>query len=477
MNFRKFLLISLSLLFIAGVCVADSVRISQVDSQGLLLKQQVTLYISVTNDRGIPLTKLNKENFKILESPDGKSYKPVEEIIQFQSGINHVAGVNFLLLIDNSESMYWTMEGNKTDKDSQRRITIAKKAVASFLQSITNPNDNVGIASYNSYYTLLSEPSNEIRNAQQQLDRIERPKGDAIYTELYASLNLAIEEFDITKGRKSVIILSDGVNNPVYNHTKKVNEQFGTKSTSYKKPLELLQLEGISLYVIYFGEKSDKKDRFLKTIAQQFGGVTFDAHNQRELSRVYTRITDQIQKEYVVAYRATMSAADRKHVRVNYQKGNQKKSVSRYYLASSVFGQSSSSFHPVLLITFLVSMGLLWLLSRLKFEKQRPQPSLEVLNAGAGKLSTQILTLGGEETIIGSSPNADMTIAGLPSVEENHVTIVFDASKEKYALKGKGKMLVNNQIVTTKILEPGDLINIDGATIVFDEGFEKEDGK
>ena len=476
MRFLKYLLIISFIQLLSGICAADSIRISQVDSQDLLLKQEITLYLSVTDDKGVPLTTLQQDNFQVLESPDGKSYKPVDEILHFQSGIDHVGGVSFLLLIDNSESMYWTIEGEKNSKEELRRISIAKKAVTSFLRSISNPNDKVGIASYNSYYTLLAKASSEIGEVEKQLATIKRPEGDEIYTELYASLNLAVEEFDMTRGRKAVIILSDGIDNPVYNNTKHVNKQFGSKKTSYQKPLQLLQLEGIPLYVIYFGAKSDQKDRHLKTIASQSGGVTFDAHNQAQLSDVYTRIMDQIQKEYVVSYRATMDAADRKRVRVTYQDGSKKKSVSRYYLSSSVFGRPSASFHPILLITVVISFVLLWLLSKIKFEKQRPQPSIEVLNAGAGKLSTQILTLGKEETIIGSSPKADMTIAGLPSVGENHATIVFDSAKNKYLLKGEGKMLVNNQPVVTKILEPGDLINIDGATIVFDEGAGKDKG-
>jgi hypothetical protein len=99
------------------------------------------------------------------------------------------------------------------------------------------------------------------------------------------------------------------------------------------------------------------------------------------------------------------------------------------------------------------------------------------LNAGAGKISTQILTLGSGETIIGSSRKADMTIAGLPAVEDIHATVIFNPAAKTYVLKGNGKMLVNNQLVITKVLEPGDLINIDGTTMVFDEGAEKNEGK
>ncbi len=477
MTIKNIILSTLLVIIVAPCAFADSIRISQIDSAELLLNQQIKLYVSVTDDLGNPITKLRQENFDVLESSKGNSFQPVDAITGFQAGINDIGGVNFLLLIDNSESMYWTLEGKKTDTESERRMTIAKNAVSSFLKSMTNPNDRVGVAVYNSYYRLLAEPSNQIDMVAKQLDTIARPKGDAIYTEIYASLSLAIEELDISRGRKAVIILSDGVNNPAYPHTNKINEQFGVKFVSHTNPLERLQLEGISLYVINFGKKTDKKDRHLKTIAQQSGGVTFDAHSEKQLNLVYSKIMNQVQNEYIIRYRATMDSADRKRVQVNYQKDALKESVSRTYFSSSIFGQPSDSYSPLLLLTILLAGILLWGLSRLKFEKQHRLPSIEVLNAGAGKLSTQIVTLGGGETIIGSSPNANMTIAGLPSVEENHATIVFNPTSKKYALEGKGKMMVNNQLVTTKVLEPGDLINIDGTTMVFDEGLDSNEEK
>lgn len=451
---------------------ATSVRISQVDSSGLLLNQQVKLYLSVTDARGKPLKNLKQDSFKVLESADGNTYEPVETITGFQTGINYTDGVTFLLLVDNSESMYWDMNGRKNSKPENMRISIAKNAISAFLKSIKNPKDRVGISTYNSYYRPVIAPGNDLNTIQKQLGTIERPKGDEIYSEIYGSLDLAVDEFDVIKGRKAIVILSDGVNNPAYPHTKKINEQFGRKVVPYTQPLQSLQREGISIYVIYFGKKSDRKDRHLKTIAMLSGGVTFDASNQRQLSRVYSRIMDQIQNEVVLDYEATMSSADRKYVKVEFGKGRAKKRATRYYLSGSVFGNPSDRFNPLFLLTTLLAVFLLWLLSKVKFEKQRKNPSLEVLNAGSAKLSTQVVTLGGEQTVIGASPSADMTIAGLPAVEENHATIVFDAGKNRYTLEGRGKMMVNNQVVTTKILEPGDLINIDGATMVFDEGSE-----
>jgi Ca-activated chloride channel homolog len=454
---------------------AESIRVSQIDTNKLLLNQQVKLYISLTNNQGRPIQKQQKRSFKIFESGNGRTFQIIPEIKSFQVGANYEDGISFLLLIDNSESMYWTMEGRKTKKDAQRRITHAKSAVTSFLGSITNPKDKVGLAVYNSSYLLLSSPTQDKKKIEKQLADIQRPQGDGIYSEIYGSVQLAIDEFSTIKGRKAIIILSDGVNNPSYTYTKKINEQFGERFVSYQKPTNALQLEGISLYVVNFGKKGQIKDRHLSRISERSGGVTFNAHSRKQLQAVYLTIIDQILKEYIITYRASMLPAEKKTVKVAYtNKRGKDFSTTRSYLASTVFGQPGLGFNPFYFIAFIVSVLLLWLLTRIKFEKQRAQPSIEILNAGAGNVSTQILDLGNAQTIIGSASNADMTIAGVAGIEENHVTVAFDEKSNQYTLIGTDKVLVNNQAVTTKVLEPGDLINLDGVTMIFDEGTEQD---
>ena len=456
-------------------CVsASSIRISQIDSSSLLLSQEIKLYVSVIDSRGKAIENLKRTHFSISESTDGKRYIGSDGITQFQVGSNYETGVNFLLLVDNSESMYWTMEGKKTNNHARRRMTYARKAISSFLESISNPNDKVGLAVYNSYYKMLAEPAKGTAHVEQVLQNIERPTGDAIYSEIYGGLTLAVDEFQKLKGRKAIIILSDGVNNPAYRHSKKINPQFGQKNVSFQQPLGELQREGISLYVINFGPKKEKKDRNLIKIAGMSGGSTFSAYNQRGLRQIYLRIMDQILKEYVVTYQATMSPAEKKYVRVVYQDGNRKRTSTRAYFTSPLFGTPFASVNVFIFITFIIACLALWLISKLKFEKQHAKPTIEVMQSGPGNPSTQILTLDNEQTVIGSAPESDMTIAGIPEIENHHATIVYDEKKDQYQLVGETKVLVNNQVVTTKILESGDLINFNGMTIVFDEGSEKE---
>ncbi len=142
---KKLFSLFLFLVFSTPFSFADSIRISQIDSNTLLLNQQIRLYVSVTNDLGKPIENLKKNNFTLYESSTVKDYQQIKEISDFQSGLNYANGVNFLLLIDNSESMYWTIEGKRTKQENERRISMARKAVQAFLKRLSNRNDKVGI--------------------------------------------------------------------------------------------------------------------------------------------------------------------------------------------------------------------------------------------------------------------------------------------------------------------------------------------
>jgi len=343
--------------------------------------------------------------------------------------------------------------------------------VISFLNSITNPKDRIGLAYYNTYYNSLSHLTNNKSEIERYLEGIDMPKElDAFYSEIYGSVLLAAKEFKDIKGRKAIIILSDGENASLFEKTGKPHRVFKEKIVDYAEPLKQLQMAGISLYVINFGREEDKKDKLLIDMAEQSGGFTLDAHDSKELKQVYFYIMNQIVKEYQLTYQATMSAADKKYVKVVYTGKTDRTTATRFYFASTVFGQPMQQFKPELIAVFIAACFMLWLISMIRFEKQRKKASLEILNRGDGAVSTQILTLNNNQTKIGSGPDANMTIAGISSIQDNHATIIFNKTENQYELIGNGKLSVNNKVVVSKVLESGDLINIDGVTMVFDEG-------
>ncbi|MBN2041053.1 MAG: VWA domain-containing protein [Spirochaetes bacterium] len=469
---KKCLLFCLFIILIPGYIFADHVRISQIDSSGLLLSQEVKLYVSVTSDFGKPVTGLNADKFSIYESSDNKNFKKVSSISGFDVMANYESGINFLLLIDNSGSMYQTLSGKRPGRDEDMRISHAKRALVIFLKSVSNPKDKIGLAAYNTNYTSYSELTNDRVKIQGYLDEIVRPGKGERYSEIYSSVYLAVEEFRSVKGRKAIIVLSDGRNQPYFQYTKKPHDVFGEKIFKYSEPMEYCQLEGISVYAINFGPKREKKDKGLSTIAYQTGGTVFDAHDQNQLKEVYNKIVNQILNEYLITYEATMEPADKKFVKIDYETPSGVLSAVRFYFSSTVFGNPMKDFNFLLILPLLLAIALLWLLTKLKFENKHTNPSLEVLNAGSAKASTNFFTLDkSKKTVIGGDPGADMTLSGgATKIKEKHATVAFDAKNKGYTIVADGNLTVNNKPVKTKLLEPGDVINVGGTTIVFDDG-------
>ena len=458
-----------ALLLICAAAFGYNVRLSQIDASRLLLGQTVRLYVSVTDDLGVPVEGIGAESFTIFESPDGQNFEKIEGLTEFKPGAASAEGITFLLLIDNSGSMYDTLEGLPTEDTARRRITHAKTAVRTFLGSMTSPKDTVGLASYNTSYTLLAAPSGDKGQVAGFLDEIQQPDSEQAYTELYAALTLAVRDFQGLGGRKTIVILSDGENYPYLQHSGNPHPVFGDKIYDYNEPIRDCQEEGISVYAVNFAAE---KDPNLEAVALETGGTVFDARSQEELARVYQSIHEQVAGEYLIGYRATMAPAEKKYVRVlaQVQENGQPQQATRFYFSSTVFGLPLDRVGALLIVPFVLAFIALWLISLLKFEKKRGPATLEVLKTRVGRAQTRMMPLGTTKTVIGGSRSADLTIVGNPGIKERHATVVYDAKKKAYTVVGSGNLTVNNRPVKTKLLEPGDVIDVGGATIVFDDG-------
>jgi Ca-activated chloride channel family protein len=441
---------------------AQSVSISQIDSSQLLLQQTIQLYLSITDRWGASIEDINQESLKVYESADGENYKEIESILGIRPQANTTEGINFLLLVDNSGSMYYGLGGESTEDESRLRITQAKEAILNFLSDITNPKDKVGLISYNTYFTVHSAPTEDREKIKELLDKIEKPEGDEIYTELYASLYLATQQFQSIQGRKVIILLTDGQNDPYFLNEQKEHRDFGEKIFNHREGIDACQEEGVSVFVINFRTQADEN---MGTISKETGGRLFNAKDRIELEGVYSTIQKQVLSEIKLTYLATMDPAEQKYVKVEYE-GIE--SGPRYYFSSTIFGLPLKELPLFLLIPLILGLLLWILLFFLKIEKKKGLPQLGVLKSDYGKVTTKVLTLEQKKTVIGSDAGANLTIVGAPQVKQQHATIVFD--KGAYTIAAEGNLTVNNKPVKNKKLEAGDVINVGGTTIVFDDG-------
>ncbi len=467
------LVLSTFIALLAASAFAVNVSVAQLDASRLLLTQNVDAYVSVTDDQGRPVDGLTQDAFTIAESSDGKTYQTIDRIVAFKPKAAEETGITFLLVIDDSGSMYDTLTGKPTTEESAMRITAAKAAVRSFLSSMTNPGDRVGLVYFNTYYKSLSAPIADRDLISAKLNEIKKPTTEEAYTELYYSLGQAAKEFSGIGGRKAIIVLSDGENFP-YASAKagRTHSVTGNRVFAYTEPILASQEEGVTVYGINFGEGSGK-DKNLKAIAVETGGQVFNAANQDELAGVYESIHRQVTGEYLITYTASIAPAEKKYVRVTVKDQAGKADASRFYFASTVFGLPMKALTPLLIVPFVLALILLWLLTMIKLEMKKRPASLEVLQTHVGYAPTRVIPLTSAKTIIGGGKSATLTIVGAPSVKDEHATIVFDQKEKTYTIVGAGDITVNNQPVKSRKLEPGDVIDVGGATIVFDDDMMK----
>jgi Ca-activated chloride channel family protein len=197
------------------------------------------------------------------------------------------------------------------------------------------------------------------------------------------------------------------------------------------------------------------------------GGSTYDAGNEEELASVYRTIREKILQEYRVVYRALVAPSDRREVRIAL--AGTRAMSEQVYFSSTVFGLPSDRFGLLFLIPFLVGLALWWAVTQLRFTNRRKGANLEVLG---GK--TQIFPLEKGQTVIGPLESADVTVVnkGGSTGGAGEATVQFDKASETYTVVAPNDIRVNNRLTKKRKLEPGDVLNLDGTIVVFDE--EKE---
>lgn len=446
---------------------ANNIRIGQVDPSTLLVDQKVKLYVSITDQYGVPVRNVDENSFTVYESKNGYDYKEIESGYTIKKFINYEEGIHFFLMIDNSGSMYKKV-------GSETCFSRAQKAITEFLSDISNPKDTVALASYNTNYNRYGDVLSDPATVESALLTIEKPSGDDVYTEIYGSLYHAVQDISSIEGRKVILVLSDGVNSPYTAFTGKDHPEYGQKIFSYTEPLDICHQEGVTVFAIHYGSGNGNKDFHLAEIALQSGGAVFSAENEDELSGVYSSIVGQLLNEYQLVYDASMIPANKRYVRLSYQDEEEVISSERFYFASTVLGLPLDDLVPPLFIPLLLALTFLVLIARLKFEKQQAGANLEVLDCGNAKDVTRFLSLSEKRTIIGTGACADMTINGsLGRVKESHASIEFDPQSKSYTLVSDSAVSINNNRVKRKQLEPGDVINVEGTKIVFDDSQAK----
>lgn len=295
----------------------------------------VTVPVSVLDHDGRFVPGLKQEDFKLFENNQEQAiayFEPAEKPF------------TVALLLDTSASTHFHL-----DEIKEAAIAFAKQL---------RPQDRVLIVSFNSEVLLLTEPTNNLGLIK---DVIEVNAFTGTSTRLYDAVDLTIQErLNQIKGRKAIVLFTDGVDTASQQATYEstlgeVDEldaliypiQYDT--TDY---LRAMQNSGTITVTTtqrgIFGTRTsqqtynvptnngqplpgatkadyDLADKYLHELADKTGGRLYEANDTNQLASSFTRIAEELRRQYTIGYypkTAAVADGERRQIRVRVRQSN-----------------------------------------------------------------------------------------------------------------------------------------------------------
>jgi Ca-activated chloride channel homolog len=257
----------------------------------------VELYTAVTDKSNHPVAGLQASNFKVYE--DGVLQKI--ESFEYVKNLPLSVGV----LVDTSASML-------------EALPEAQQAAITFLDYSIGPKDRGFTISFDNEPYVLSKLTNRKDKLYRSLAGL-RAEGS---TALYDAIVYGLYQFTGIKGKKALVILSDG---------KDTSSKF-----DYETLLEYVRKSGIAIYAIGLKIPTAELDvkYKLKKLGEVTGGQTFMIDSVKNLESVYRQINDELRSQYLLTYYSSNPEAKDKwrKVEVKVEPANlQARTLSGYY--------------------------------------------------------------------------------------------------------------------------------------------------
>jgi VWFA-related protein len=259
----------------------------------------VAVYVTVTDQAGIQVPALTKDDFEVYDN--GKR----QAITLFESGLQPITVV---LMLDRSGSMM----GN---------FNLVRSAAEQFVSQLL-PADKARIGSF---ANRIQVDPREFTSSQHDLIQILRTElQEAGPTPLWNAVNVAITALQHQDGRRVVLVFTDGVDHPV-----------GSNNVSLRDVIRHAEEEDVMVFAVglasrmgfggrggrrgpgggppptypgsVFGggrqsQEMEKPDPGLPRIAVATGGGYFELTSANNLSATFTRIADELHRQYALAF-------------------------------------------------------------------------------------------------------------------------------------------------------------------------------
>jgi Ca-activated chloride channel family protein len=295
MLIRHVLLLSLILLSSVFICFAQEDDLVRVDSAF------VRINVGVVDDRGRPITTLDRSNFNIFE--DGVK----QDISSFVAA---PAGFSVVMMLDMSGST----------KSFRQNIQMA---ASRFLDAL-HPDDRLAVIEFYSKVNLLNDFTTDRRAAFHSIS-VANGSGD---TDLYKGLLMALDKLSREKSRrKAIVVLTDGVDTDAQDDDRKLlanltNDQIPLalspeKNETLRRVLDRADAQGVTIYPLALptGDPARLADPTprqiamytaartrLQMVADRTGGTLNSIRRLEDMGTLYALVAADLRALYTIEY-------------------------------------------------------------------------------------------------------------------------------------------------------------------------------
>jgi VWFA-related protein len=266
-------MIPLLMLFSAPAVLAQEIEpqihITQVDKSQF---PRVTVYVSAVNEKGEPVA-LDPSTIQIQENGQAM------ELTDIRGGSNsaEIVPVTTMLVMDISGSM-----------DKNGKLAAAKDAAKAYVVQM-RPGDQAGLMTYDTQVYYVQPITGDTNALVTAIDGLVTGSDTAMYNALVE----AEKNLETLEGRKSIIVLTDGLDNQSQNTLDDVISGIGQS--------------GLTISTIGFGDAASRgqvglDEAKLKLLAEKTGGLYSFAGDADALSAVFQQYGEVLQSEYALTY-------------------------------------------------------------------------------------------------------------------------------------------------------------------------------
>jgi Ca-activated chloride channel family protein len=261
------------------VLLATCVAIAQ-DEPSTTLKINVRLvnvFVTVTDEKGAPISALTRDNFRLSE--DGQDQKIA--VFDRESALP----LSIVLAIDTSLS---------TKKDLPLELASARH----FAHAILRPVDTLSVYQFSEIVDEVTPFTPDLKVIDRGIERIHVGSATALYDALY----LGSRALDRRKGRKVMVIITDGGDT--------------VSKVDYRDAVRAAQEAEAILYsiIVVPVEASAGRDtggeHALIQLSEDTGGKYYYASSLPQLDSAFRQISDELRTQYLLAYYPSQRYSD-----------------------------------------------------------------------------------------------------------------------------------------------------------------------